>query len=130
LAQDHYTDPLQAVDPLNWHLRKAEARAYLNDVGDRLQQAGIVAEVVVLEGSPVDRIVEFARIWTVTNPLAGAGYRLSYRYGRSVYDIEVDNTAGVKHDVKEVYCDGILLENGRILLQDDGQRHCIQVVMG
>jgi nucleotide-binding universal stress UspA family protein len=61
LAQDHHTDPLQAVDPLNWHLRKAEARAYLNDIRDRLQQTGIVAEVVVLEGSPVDRIVEYAR---------------------------------------------------------------------
>jgi nucleotide-binding universal stress UspA family protein len=52
---------LQLVDPLNWHLHKAEARAYLNDVRDRLQQAGMVTEVVVLEGSSVDRIVEFAR---------------------------------------------------------------------
>ena len=55
------TDTLELVDPLRWQLRKGEANAYLNTIGDRLRQASIVVEVVISEGSPVDRIVEFAR---------------------------------------------------------------------
>jgi cyclic beta-1,2-glucan synthetase len=63
-------------------------------------------------------------------PAQWSGYRLSYRYGRSVYGIEIDNAAGVEHGVKAVFCDGQPLAEDRIRLQDDGQRHCIRVVMG
>jgi cyclic beta-1,2-glucan synthetase len=63
-------------------------------------------------------------------PAQWSGYRLLYRHGRSVYEIEVDNAAGVEHGVKAVFCDDQPLAEGRIRLQTDGQRHCIRVVMG
>ncbi len=49
----------QPVDPLRWEMRKAEALAYLQDVAERLQDAGASQVSVVLsEGKAALRIVE------------------------------------------------------------------------
>jgi nucleotide-binding universal stress UspA family protein len=50
----------RAVDPLNWHIRKAEAEAYLDEVANRLQEIDLQVEKVLLEGKAAERIVNFA----------------------------------------------------------------------
>lgn len=51
----------RAVDPLSWHIRKAEAEAYLDEVIDRLQEVDLRADKALLEGQASDRIIEFAQ---------------------------------------------------------------------
>jgi nucleotide-binding universal stress UspA family protein len=47
--------------PLEWALSKAEAKAYLDEVAERLRiVADIEAEPIVLEGQPAQRLCEFA----------------------------------------------------------------------
>jgi nucleotide-binding universal stress UspA family protein len=50
----------QSFDPLGWHIRKAEAEASLEGVRARLQEVGLRAESVLLEGQSAERIIEFA----------------------------------------------------------------------
>lgn len=49
------------IDPLEWRVRKAEAQAYLNAQIERLGEADVVADAVLLEGQPAQRIIEFVR---------------------------------------------------------------------
>ncbi len=49
----------RAIDPLNWHIRKSEAEAYLDEVADRLQQIGLQADQAVVQGKAADRIIDF-----------------------------------------------------------------------
>ena len=53
-------DRLRAVDPLEWHLRRAEAETYLQAVGARLQEAGVPSAVHVNDGDAAETIVDFA----------------------------------------------------------------------
>ncbi len=55
------TGLLQPIDPLAWRSHKAEAEAYLADVADRLYQAGLDPETLLLEGQPAQTIIEYAR---------------------------------------------------------------------
>jgi nucleotide-binding universal stress UspA family protein len=48
------------IDPLVWHIGKAEARAYLDDVAARLREAGVRLEIELLEGRAARTVVEFA----------------------------------------------------------------------
>lgn len=51
----------QPTDPLQWTLYKAEAKAYLDQVAQRLRaEAGIETEPVLLEGQAAHRVCEFA----------------------------------------------------------------------
>lgn len=50
----------QAMDPLNWQIRKAEAQTYLREVDLRLQEAGLHTETHILEGFAAEQIVGFA----------------------------------------------------------------------
>ncbi len=50
----------QHVDPLDWHLRKAEARAYLQQISQTWADAGVSAAPVLVEGPAAERIIEFA----------------------------------------------------------------------
>jgi nucleotide-binding universal stress UspA family protein len=52
---------VQSVDPLGWHIRKAEAEASLEGVRTRLQDVGLRAQGVLLEGQAAERIIEFAQ---------------------------------------------------------------------
>jgi len=57
-------------------------------------------------------------------------YQIRYRYGRSVYQIEVTNPEGAGRAVREVRLDGQVLRDGTIPLCDDGTPHQVTVVMG
>ena len=48
------------VDPLDWHIRKAEATAYLQDASARLGELGIETKTALLEGQPAGQIIEYA----------------------------------------------------------------------
>ena len=54
-------DRTQSVDPLAWHIRKAEAKVYLDNVTTRLQEVGLRTESALLEGQAAERIIELAR---------------------------------------------------------------------
>ena len=50
----------RAMDPLNWQIRKAEATAYLHEVDLRLQAAGLLTEMHILEGFAAEQIIGFS----------------------------------------------------------------------
>jgi nucleotide-binding universal stress UspA family protein len=51
----------QATDPLGWQMRRAEARAYLDDLVARLQEIDVDADREILEGEAAEQIVQFGR---------------------------------------------------------------------
>lgn len=50
-----------APEPLDWHLRKAAAEAYLAELSERLSQFGLEIERTLLEGDAAEQIVAFVR---------------------------------------------------------------------
>jgi cyclic beta-1,2-glucan synthetase len=58
------------------------------------------------------------------------GYRITYRYGETVYDIKVENPEGVNQGVERITLDGEDQRDGRVPLTDDGLWHEIHVLMG
>jgi len=72
LEYQYPSDRTRSVDPLDWHIRKAEARAYLNDVTARLQEIDLRTENMLLEGPAAERIIEFARSQDVSLILLGS----------------------------------------------------------
>ena len=60
LGQPSAANATPSVDPLGWHFGKVEAKAYLDKLTIRLQQAGLQVENALLEGPTAERIVEFA----------------------------------------------------------------------
>jgi nucleotide-binding universal stress UspA family protein len=48
------------IDPLAWHIGKAEAKAYLDNVAARLREVGVRLETELLEGRAARTVVEFA----------------------------------------------------------------------
>jgi nucleotide-binding universal stress UspA family protein len=49
------------ADPLDWHLKKMEATAYLNGITSRLEDAHANVKTVVVEGRAAEQIVNFAQ---------------------------------------------------------------------
>jgi nucleotide-binding universal stress UspA family protein len=58
---DHVAEQAQSVDPLRWHMHRAEAEAALESVRRRLHGAGLRPQAVVLEGQAAERIIGYAR---------------------------------------------------------------------
>ena len=50
----------QAVDPLDWQIRRAEAQTYLQGVSLSLQAADVPTETHLLEGAAAEKVIEFA----------------------------------------------------------------------
>src|SRR5687767_12853512 len=50
----------QAVDPLEWHLRKQEAEEYLHHIASELRSFDLKVEPVITEGSPAECVIDFA----------------------------------------------------------------------
>jgi len=50
----------QAVDPLEWHLRKQEADEYLNNIAAKIRYHNLNVENVIMEGSPAECVIDFA----------------------------------------------------------------------
>jgi nucleotide-binding universal stress UspA family protein len=48
------------LDPLNWHLRKAEAETYLQQIRQQWPDNLHVPQITLLEGAAADRIIEYA----------------------------------------------------------------------
>jgi nucleotide-binding universal stress UspA family protein len=59
LERLHTVGQIRSVGPLDWHIRKAEARSYLDGVATRLQEIGLQTEQIILEGRAAERIIEF-----------------------------------------------------------------------
>jgi cyclic beta-1,2-glucan synthetase len=57
-------------------------------------------------------------------------YRITYRYGETLYNIEVENPEGINQGVKRITLDGEDQHDETIPLADDGQRHDVRVRMG
>lgn len=49
------------VNPMDWQMRKSEAKSYLEAIQKRLDDVGIEAEIQILEGIPAQQIIEFSR---------------------------------------------------------------------
>ena len=63
-------------------------------------------------------------------PPSWPGYRIEYRYGSSLYLIEVQNPDGASRGVREVLLDGSPLPDGRIPLVDDGATRSVRIRLG
>jgi cyclic beta-1,2-glucan synthetase len=58
------------------------------------------------------------------------GFEIEYRYGSTLYRIEVKNPGGVCRGVMEVHLNGKVLEEGIIPLVDDGKKKTVLILMG
>jgi cellobiose phosphorylase len=63
-------------------------------------------------------------------PKRWKSYQVSYRYGATVFEIDVENPTGVNRGVRQVRLDGVAAPGGAIPLVDDGRPHRVQVLMG
>jgi cellobiose phosphorylase len=63
-------------------------------------------------------------------PAAWTRFDITYRWGKSVFQIHVENDNGVNQGVQEVYIDGQISPDDRIPLVDDGEEHEVRIVMG
>lgn len=61
LEHPHNGNGTPAVDPVDWHLRKHKAERYLEQIAERVQESGVSIEYSILEGSPAQSIIEYAR---------------------------------------------------------------------
>lgn len=59
LDTPHEARVRRAMDPLNWQIRKAEAQTYLHKVELRLQEAGLLTEMHILEGFAAEQVIGF-----------------------------------------------------------------------
>ncbi len=50
----------RAIDPLEWHYSEAQAGAYLQEVGERLRQAGLPTAQALLQGDAAERVIDHA----------------------------------------------------------------------
>ncbi|MCI0552339.1 MAG: universal stress protein [Anaerolineae bacterium] len=61
MEHPHNGNGTPGVDPVDWHLRKHKSERYLEQIAERLQISGLSIEYSLLEGSPAQSIIEFAR---------------------------------------------------------------------
>ena len=53
------------IDPLEWFLRKREAKSYLDKISARLQSDKLKVNAVILDGSAAQCVIEYAHIYDV-----------------------------------------------------------------
>lgn len=63
-------------------------------------------------------------------PGGWSGYRATYRYGKSVYSIAVENPEKVGRGVAKIIADGLAVQGNMVKLLDDGLEHFVRVVLG
>jgi cyclic beta-1,2-glucan synthetase len=83
----------------------------------------------------VERILGLRRLGAALEidpciPARWPEYKIDYRFGGSIYHIDVQNPEGVSRGVRQVRLDGTPLASGRIPLADDGGSHTVQVWLG
>ncbi len=57
-------------------------------------------------------------------------FEITYRRGRAVYQIKVENPLGLSHGVVAVELDGVIQSQLEIVLSDEAKHHNVRVVMG
>jgi nucleotide-binding universal stress UspA family protein len=60
IARSHERGGEQAIDPLDWHLRKREAKAYLDHISSQLRDANLKVQDVILNGAAAQCVMDFA----------------------------------------------------------------------
>jgi nucleotide-binding universal stress UspA family protein len=60
LEPPHMTGSEQAIDPLEWHLKKQEAEEYLERIATQLRGKSLKVKEVILEGLPAEYIIDFS----------------------------------------------------------------------
>jgi nucleotide-binding universal stress UspA family protein len=60
MSREHSEGIGRRIDPLDWQMREAEARAYLNRMAKNLSATGVDVDHAHLEGEPATRILEYA----------------------------------------------------------------------
>jgi cellobiose phosphorylase len=63
-------------------------------------------------------------------PSAWSSFRLTYRFGQSLYAIEIDLSGGEGRSVRQITLDGAILEGDALPLHDDGREHQVVVTIG
>ena len=63
-------------------------------------------------------------------PTTWPRFTIEYRYGTSVYAIDVENPAGVSKGVASLTVDGVTSTGSCVHLLDDGARHGVTIVLG
>jgi cyclic beta-1,2-glucan synthetase len=63
-------------------------------------------------------------------PPAWDGFEITYQFGATSYQINVNNPTHITRNVQLVKLDGKILDSRAIPLVDDGQEHSVEVVMG
>ncbi len=63
-------------------------------------------------------------------PKAWPGFKVAYRFGKTCYQISIENTQSVNRGVDQVLLDGKIMRDGLIPLVDDGMEHVVHIVMG
>ena len=76
------------------------------------------------------RIVGKALCFDPVIPPAWDGFEIRYRFGTSVYLIQVHNPDHVARNVRHILLDGQQVDNGSVHLVDDNREHMISVTMG
>ncbi len=61
LERSQHPQENSAIDPVDWHLHKHKIEKYLEEIAGRLEKAGLGVEHYIVEGSPADGVIEFAR---------------------------------------------------------------------
>lgn len=61
MSRDHSDGIGRRIDPLDWQMREAEARAYLNRMADNLREIDLDVDHTLLEGEAATRILEYAQ---------------------------------------------------------------------
>jgi nucleotide-binding universal stress UspA family protein len=60
MSRDQAEGISRRIDPLDWQMREAEARAYLIRMAENLSESKMRVEHILLEGEPATRILEYA----------------------------------------------------------------------
>lgn len=63
-------------------------------------------------------------------PGGWSGYRATYRYGKSIYTIAVENPEKIGRGVAKIIADGLAVQGNMVKLLDDGLEHFVRVVLG
>lgn len=63
-------------------------------------------------------------------PSGWAEFEMTFRYKNTTYEINVENPEGVNRGLKEIWFDGLKLDEKAVLLIDQGNKHTIRVIMG
>jgi cellobiose phosphorylase len=63
-------------------------------------------------------------------PPSWDGFEISYKFGKTYYQIKVGNPKHVSQGIKTLRLDGDIVSDYAIPLADDGRDHLVDIMMG